>query len=273
MVGDGAHVGWPGRHQILTSRPPLQWATLPAWRVSHANSYYAALMRRALVAAGTAVLCLAGLACSRKPVVLYNSGVHPVGGITTDATNVYWVVFDKDGSHVTTMPKGGGLPRLVASVRQGIGHSATDDEYVYWTAPGGVLFRAPKAGDAAQELASSGGLDQQWSQLTLDAEFVYWVNEGGRRPRADHRGQVLRVAKSGGPVTVIASEQKGVADVVVNAEHVFWAAQDGVWRWSKTTQTTTTSSTRRSFACRRTGSLSTTSTSTGATGARSDGHP
>ena len=56
------------------------------------------IMRWALVAAGTALLCLHALGCSRKPVVLYNSGAHTVGGIATDATNVYWMALDQDGS-------------------------------------------------------------------------------------------------------------------------------------------------------------------------------
>jgi hypothetical protein len=190
-------------------------------------------------------LCLAELACSRKPVdnacgplrgppIVLSSGPHTVGGISTDATNVYWVELGQDGS-IKTIPKGGGSSRAVAPARGGSA-SATDDEYVYWTYAPGEVWRAPKAGGAAHMLASSETkIAQAWTQLALDETFVYWVNMGSQKaPPGNRLGQVMKVAKSGGPVTVIASEQKGVADVVVNEGHVFWATQDGVWRWSKT---------------------------------------
>ena len=81
-------------------------------------------------------------------------------------------------------------------------------------------------------------MGEHWSRLALDTDSVYWVNEGRKEPRIEHLGQVMRVAKAGGPLKVIASDQAGIADVVVNREHVFWATRDGVWRWSKTTETT-----------------------------------
>ncbi len=45
----------------------------------------------------------------------------------------------------------------------------------------------------------------------------------------------MRVSKSGGPTTVIASEHRGLRNIVVNDRHVYWAAHNGVWRWSKST--------------------------------------
>ena len=139
---------------------------------------------------------------------------------------------------MTTMPKGGGAQREVASARQGVGHSATDGKHVYWTAPGGILFRAPKTGGCG---AGAGVERWPWPALVSAVARCRVCLLGERRAdktRIDHIGQVMRVAKAGGPVTVIASEQQGIADVVVDEEHVFWATQDGVWRWSKTTEKT-----------------------------------
>jgi hypothetical protein len=197
------------------------------------------------------LVCLAAGACSRKPVdkacgpglgspvVLTKSGPHVIGGLTTDATNVYWAVFDQDLSHMATMSKIGGPSRAIASAPRGATSSATDNEYVYWTTATGAVSRAPKAGGEAQVLVGAGAPDgrQHTSRLSLDTEFIYWVNAQLRGPRSDARGQVLRVAKFGGPVKVIAADQPGVADVVVDREHVFWATVDGVMRWSKTTET------------------------------------
>jgi hypothetical protein len=156
------------------------------------------------------------------------------GGISTDGKNVFWAEIASDGS-VMSVPKAGGPARSVAPSDHGAPYSVTDDEYVYWTVYVGRLERAPKAGGPGQVLASTKAKHaEQWGPLAVDDAFVYWLNLGSQ----DHRttpnpGRIMKVPKSGGDVTVIA-EREGLRDMALSPEHVYWAADDGVWREPKT---------------------------------------
>jgi hypothetical protein len=202
----------------------------------------------AIGACGGRVIDDADVACAASaaaPVVIATTH-HVPAAITTDEQNVYWVELgaEADGSSsLMAMPKGGGAPRALADVgRSGGQASATDDAYVYVSARWGVITRVPKGGGASVVLASRGDLPpsaQQWWRLALDAASVYWVDVGPDQrlpgPPPPGQGSVLRVAKSGGPTQVVASGQTGLSDIAVNGDHIYWAAQDGVWRRSKAT--------------------------------------
>jgi hypothetical protein len=158
---------------------------------------------------------------------------HVLGAVTTDRDDIYWVELGDTGASVAMqLARTGGAPKTIATGQVSSGNSAaTDDTYIYWTSLRGVLERAPKIGGTVEVLAASDtSQGQSWGQLALDDASVYWVN-GGQPPTMV--GEVMRVAKPGGPVTVIAAGQHNPRDVVANDRYVYWAALDGIWRWSK----------------------------------------
>jgi hypothetical protein len=193
-----------------------------------------------------AISCIAFLGCTRKPPsndpcgplpgspVVLAEPAHQSGGLSTDRTNVYWAEFAQEGS-VMCVPKSGGPSRSVSPADKGAPYAVTDDEYIYWTVLPGRLERAPKAGGPNQVLASRDTkYTQNWGPLAIDDAFVYWLNAGSQDRRVKPNvGQVMRVPKSGGTVTVIV-EREGLHDLAVSGEHVYWTANDGVWRESKT---------------------------------------
>jgi len=169
-----------------------------------------------------------------NPIVIASSQ-HLLSAITTDGANVYWIeIVDRASLLIRWSKTAGGPPLAIARGRQSSGNvSVADDQYVYWTALSGAVERASKTGGPADVIAASKTSEgQTWQKLTLDQAYVYWINVGEPPLQL---GQVMRVPKSGGPTAVIASDQVGLLDVVANDSHVYWAAQRGVWRWSKST--------------------------------------
>jgi uncharacterized protein DUF5050 len=169
---------------------------------------------------------------STSPIVLAQPARQP-GGISTDHANVYWAEIAKDGS-IMSVPKVGGPARSVSLSEFGGVSSVTDDEYIYWAVFPGRLERAPKSGGSNQVLASKDTkVAQEWSQLAVDDAFVYWLNVGSQDQRVKpNPGRIMKVPKSGGDVTVIV-EREGLHDMAVSREHIYWTADDGVWREPK----------------------------------------
>jgi hypothetical protein len=189
-----------------------------------------------------AIPCLTLLACTRKPSndscgplpgspVVLAEPASQGGGISTDRTNLYWAEF---GGSVMSVPKAGGPVRSVSPSDHGAPYSVTDEEYVYWTVYMGRLERAPKSGGPNQVLASrETKYAEEWGPLAVDNSFVYWLNSGSQDRRVKpNPGRVMKVLKSGGDVTVLV-EREGLHDLAVSGEHVYWTANDGVWRTPK----------------------------------------
>ncbi len=190
-----------------------------------------------------ALSSIAFLGCTRKasndpcgpisgPPVVLAEPAHMAGGISSDRDSVYWVELAKDGA-VMSVPKGGGTTRPV-SPSVGGAFSVTDNEYVYWTYLPGRLERAPKAGGPNQVLASKDAkYAENWGPLAVGDAFVYWLNAGSQNQRVKpNPGRVMKVPKAGGDVEILV-EREGLHDMALGREHVYWTANDGVWRAPK----------------------------------------
>jgi len=102
-----------------------------------------------------------------------------------------------------------------ASYPYGLG---VDDQYVYFTSVGdGTVSRVPKLGGAIEVLA--GGMNNP-HRLTLDDAFVYIVVSGTPDQYLD--GQVVRIAKSGGPVQKLATDLHRASGVAVFGDELWF---------------------------------------------------
>lgn len=148
------------------------------------------------------------------------------GNVAVDAMNVYWA----RGYQVLGMPRAGGSVVVIAD-EQSLPHGlASDGKFVYWLNTDGSVMKAPIAGGAWTELATGpvmplfGTSDRG---LALDADNVYWVNCGSGKSD----GQVLKVSKNGGKVTVLADGEFHPVAIAVDADNVYyttlgWGFQD-----------------------------------------------
>jgi hypothetical protein len=139
------------------------------------------------------------------------------GTVAVDALNVYWA----QGHEVLGRPLTGGSPVVIAD-RQSLPHGlAVDGTFIYWLTTDGSLMKAPIAGGAWTELATGpvmplfGTSDRG---LVLDGDNVYWVNCA----TGQSDGQVLKVSKNGGKITVLADGEFHPLAIAVDANNVYY---------------------------------------------------
>jgi sugar lactone lactonase YvrE len=166
-------------------------------------------------------------------VTVMATGQTSPGSLALSASKAYWTIglgSGFDGAIMSTdlSSMGGSGTPLLAS--QGLPLSiALDATHAYFTAyqdpsnpNGGAVVRVPIAGGPRQVLA--------WEQLrpqsvNVDDQDVYWVNFGGYNvdnTYLQNTGTVLRIAPSGGAVTVMASGQNGPLALIVDANNIYW---------------------------------------------------
>jgi len=133
---------------------------------------------------------------------------------------------------VWRLPKAGGEPRSV--LRDQLRSApVVDDESIYYRSPRGITVArgsaAPKSLVATAQLArfplkpSLRGADtEETSQrtLALDASHVYFSEP--------ERGVVLRVARTGGPVTVLARLDDAPLNLALDASHLYFTTGSNV---------------------------------------------
>ncbi|HVH42326.1 MAG TPA: hypothetical protein VM925_08275 [Labilithrix sp.] len=124
-------------------------------------------------------------------VVLASLEVAPFA-IAIDDDWIYFTVRDRGTVH--RIKKTGGAVETVAEQPEhanGAEAIALDADHVYWTAVGGV-FRAPKAGGAAERIAED---DLGADALAVDSGEAFWIARG---TTGDAEGALYKVATSGG---------------------------------------------------------------------------
>jgi hypothetical protein len=144
------------------------------------------------------------------PTELFASGMPSdtatVGGVALDATDVYWT----SGHAVLKMPKTGGLAVALAANQDSPGHIAVDATTVYWVDDATAeLISVAKSGGTPVTLATVAS----GSTLVVDDTDVYF----------DGDMTVSKVAKTGGPTTVVASDVLVIGGLAADATDVYFA--------------------------------------------------
>lgn len=139
----------------------------------------------------------------------------------TIAADEAWVYFTvRETGRVHRLSKDGGEVTVVAEPHErsnGAESLAVDDQYVYWSAVGGI-FRAPKNGTAspAERLTDE---NEGAHAIAVLGSDVYWIARG-TADRAN--GALYRVAKSGGERTEL-----GTGDIFRSTWGFSIAAKNG----------------------------------------------
>jgi hypothetical protein len=178
-----------------------------------------------------------------------------------DANDVYFTTDANDTANpnrIARIPKNGGKAEVIASAVRTAGIAVAANG-VYFADRNnatneGIISFVPSAGGPSTVLATQQGFP---SLLANDARQVYWLDEwppdvkaldgmggapttlyaasaGASTPKGiyldatdvyftdDITGNVMRVAKDGGPVTTLAQGPPGASGIVVDAEQVYW---------------------------------------------------
>jgi hypothetical protein len=182
--------------------------------------------------------------------------------ITTDATNVYFMVANLNGgggSDILYVPIGGGMVMQLTgtSGTRGSGLVAYGN-FIYWADyAAGRINETPKPGVAGSTRTVVQGLTQPL-RVAIDASNVFWTsrvgagaanktngqalwttNQQGGQPwglaiDATHvyytdptRGEVVRVAIASGTPTVIVPNQTGARGLFGDASNIYWTTSSG----------------------------------------------
>lgn len=171
------------------------------------------------------------------------SGAKGAMTFAFDAENVYFTTpkgagpaGDVSGARIFRMPKKGGAPALLAAkLPQEATGLAVDATHVYFCAVGwssaaveraGIVARVPKGGGDVEILArDQPALRKAW----IDEGHVYFLSG-----RGGHLASVLRVAKTGGEVTKVASDDT-LEQATMDANAVYFSS-DGTFDASSHTR-------------------------------------
>jgi hypothetical protein len=142
--------------------------------------------------------------------------------VTTDETRIYWT--DWFRGHVFSAAKSGGPRESLASSQRFAFRSpiVVDETYVYWTAEdpdkgmmSGAILRKHKRDDGPVEV------------LLGDLKPIGWLRDDASHLYATVPlvGVVLRVAKDGSDVDVLADQEEQPLGLALTEEHVYWCSQ------------------------------------------------
>jgi hypothetical protein len=148
--------------------------------------------------------------------------------VQVDSRNAYWVnsrVFEGEPGDIRSAPKvGGGPVRDFETKVLDIGFIALDDKRVYWTqggadpGVGGIRSKAKIGGEAVDLVAN-----RRVFAMALADTQIYFASP-------DNGGQILRVADSGGVLTVLASNVEPGLDntplVAIGGDKVFFTQSE-----------------------------------------------
>jgi hypothetical protein len=132
--------------------------------------------------------------------------------IAIDTNDVYYT--DYTAGSVWSVPILGGSPTELASAMLDVYSIAVDSTNLYFTY-GTSIMSLPIAGGTATTIATSAGNPAYG--LTIDASNVYWTTGGDFQS-----GPILKVAKTGGTIVTLATNQNMPYDIVVDGTSAYW---------------------------------------------------
>jgi hypothetical protein len=106
------------------------------------------------------------------------------------------------------LPFGGGTATSVPAAS--IGAMGFDDANIYFAIQGAIAS-IPKAGGTSTNLAAT----QNATGIAVDGDFIYVADDTST-------GRILKIAKSGSPVTVLADNQGAPHSIAVDTTSVYW---------------------------------------------------
>lgn len=136
-------------------------------------------------------------------------------GMAVDATHVYWAFHG-----ISRVPKVGGVVQVIVADRPYASNIAVDDGFVYWTNVIGIVERVPKNGGAPKAI----GPHSFWRAITVDATNVYAASD------AIAPG-LYRLALAGADPQLLSDTAS--TSVAVDADQIYWAGDQGIWRLTK----------------------------------------
>ena len=98
---------------------------------------------------------------------------------------------------------------------------ALDDQWVYWTAATGEVWKAQKDGSNVQALVTGG---QNPMNVAVDATHVFWVDYGSNQAGATD-GVVGKIEKGGAGLQLLDTGSAFHRDLALDAASVFWTVQ------------------------------------------------
>jgi len=144
----------------------------------------------------------------------------PLSNIAVDDTYAYY----GSTAGVVCVPKAGGPTTVLESTTPVQYAVAVDDAYVYFGALQG-LMRVPKAGGAPAMVAPATG--PTILSIAFDASSVYWTTTAPKNPPIKNDWVVAKVAKAGGSVTTLASDESPISQLVADDLYVYWGSASG----------------------------------------------
>jgi hypothetical protein len=150
------------------------------------------------------------------------------GAIAADDTNLYWI---SSNGGIATASRGGGASVDLAfgdcPTYGGGGSIALDAGSVYWLDDCGKVSKVAKSGGPSKCLGSKAypGLD---NYLAADETRLYWLDGDVVYMNKDGSGRGSISAPVGSTGVSWTSEFQG--GIAVDADAVYWADFDGIWR-------------------------------------------
>jgi hypothetical protein len=165
---------------------------------------------------GGTVRALAAAALNGPAVDLATGQNNPYG-FAVDEASAFWISRNNNVTTIYRVDKRTGGTATSFAPSAGPGGLHVMGTFLYWITSDGFINRADKASLGALERFSLPVRTAGSSAMTSDKDFLYVA--------AYAEAKILRVPPAGAPVEVLATEQGGAADIVVDDRAVYWVCE------------------------------------------------